>query len=973
MNSGPPEKYSSIAALIFDQSEKQPEALAVIGNEGISFSYKELRDMLVCWHCSLQAHGLGHSSRVAVVMPQGVALGVVFLATAASATFVPLNPQYTKVEFVHYLGRMKVAALLTITDAFPHAVAAAMEMRIPVLNIQNTGNRLALENSDISSKQIKETSVVKFQSSQDIALLLHTSGSTANPKLVALTQAQILCSARSIVRSLDLNSKDRSLNSMPLFHVGALVDLILAPLVAGGSTIITTDSSAASFVDALINYQPTWYQGVPTMLQNIVNKNFSYETSSLRFIRAVSAPLAEKLLHDVEAAFGVPVIEMYGMTETAGLICSNPLPPASRKTGSVGLPVDHDILVLDDTGNSVAPFISGEILVRGKSVIEAYEEDHEFNRKQFSSGWFHTGDIGYRDHDGFLFITGRLKELINRGGEKISPAEIDRCLSLHEAVVEAGAFSVSHQTLGEDVCAAVVLTAKDAANEKELLRFLKGQLADFKIPRQIYFLEALPKNPSGKLLRSKIAECCFKPDADNNQDDFTAPDSELAVLLAGMWQKALKVDRVGLNDNFFELGGDSLKATTFLVELQEKLGSDVVIPSLYESPTIEEIEKDILMNTGRSPAELVASIAGISPEIYLDVYRAISAGFGKRRSPESLIFGRNTMGGKPPIFFSTGMDKQLLARFFGKDQPIYYMRSLLNLSSRSTENTLELAHYYAREIQEIQPEGPLIIGGFCEGGKIAFEVARELLASNRDVPLLFMIEQFVPRHYEGRIEMFFAEESRFNPCRYFQSPDKGWRKYYKGELAVTIYPWEHNDFLAPVFLVELVKKLQKDITLALGNDCPSGNKQIGSPNSDLQDLSDEDRLLKVVAKSPRIVSQEDTFILELTVTNLGNKKWLCYEESGLYLAVRWVDRENRKLGISGRANLNDGLKPGESTSLSVMVKTPKSIGFLMMDIDMVEEDVCFFQDVTYQSFSHRIFVGGIIQYIYHSIRKLLRF
>ena len=343
----------------------------------------------------------------------------------------------------------------------------------------------------------------------DIALLLHTSGTTARPKLVPLTHANLQASARNIASTLELTSGDRCLNVMPLFHIHGLVACLAAPLAAGGSVIVPPGFDAFTFFRWLTDAAPTWYSAVPTMHQAILTRAARNQAaigdSPLRFIRSSSASLPPIVMTELEETFGVPVIESYGMTEAAHQMTSNPLPPAVRKPGSVGLAAGPDVAIMEPDGTLLERGTVGEVVIRGSNVTAGYLERPEANAEAFTDGWFRTGDLGRLDDDGYLFLEGRIKEIVNRGGEKISPREIDEALLAHPDVAQAVAFAVPHPKLGEDLAAAVVAADGRRPTPEELRQFVAERVAAFKVPRKVLIVDEIPKGPTGKLQRIGLA------------------------------------------------------------------------------------------------------------------------------------------------------------------------------------------------------------------------------------------------------------------------------------------------------------------------------------------------------------------------------------------------------------------------------------------------------------------------------------
>jgi oxalate---CoA ligase len=343
----------------------------------------------------------------------------------------------------------------------------------------------------------------------DVALILHTSGSTGRPKRVPLAHSNLSTSVWNIARSYALGPEDVSLCVMPLFHVHGLVASTLATLATGGTVVVPTKFNPLSFWRVARDHGVTWFSAVPTLHRLLLARvtpgsDRPAAAERLRFIRSCSASLPPQVMHDLEVAFGVPVLEAYGMTEAAHQMASNPLPPAARKPGSVGPGTDVSISIIDDGGRHLRPGERGEVVIQGPNVIRGYENNPEANASSFVDGWFRTGDQGYLDEDGYLILVGRLKELINRGGEKISPREIDEILLTHPSVAEAVCFGVPHPTWGEEVSAAVVL--RSPATESELLAYCRERLADYRRPKQIHIAEAIPRTATGKIQRRVVAQ-----------------------------------------------------------------------------------------------------------------------------------------------------------------------------------------------------------------------------------------------------------------------------------------------------------------------------------------------------------------------------------------------------------------------------------------------------------------------------------
>ncbi|MGH8501418.1 MAG: acyl--CoA ligase [Gammaproteobacteria bacterium] len=489
-------------------------APAILAPAREALTHGALRDRVERAIHTLRRVGIDRDDRVAMVLPNGAEMAVAFLAVSVCATAAPLNPAYRRKEFEFYLNDLKPRALLTLRGSDSAAVEVARELNIALLEIipQRRAPAGAFELAPVESTiqgGFAPASKAKPAQADDIALVLHTSGTTSRPKLVPLSQRNLCASAAHIRASLALSAQDRGLNIMPLFHIHGLIAALLAPLAAGGSVFCTPGFNALKFFDWFEQAQPTWYTAVPTMHQAILARARRHRAqiaaAPLRFIRSSSASLPARVLRELEATFRAPVIESYGMTEAAHQMASNPLPPRPRVPGSVGIAAGPEIAIMDENGSLLPAGTAGEVVIRGPNVMCGYENNPQANALSFANGWFRTGDQGVLDEDGYLRLTGRLKEIINRGGEKISPREIDEVLMDHPAVLQAVAFAVPHTGLGEEVGAAVVLREHQNATATELRKFAAARLADYKVPRKIVVVTEIPKGPTGKLQRIGLA------------------------------------------------------------------------------------------------------------------------------------------------------------------------------------------------------------------------------------------------------------------------------------------------------------------------------------------------------------------------------------------------------------------------------------------------------------------------------------
>lgn len=588
--------YNLVAA----KAETHKNKTAILGFNHVMFNYDHLYQQVT--HIGQQLHQLGlcRYSRIALVLPNGVEAAIAFISVASHMICAPLNPNYSQHEFDFYLTDLRADALVVMEDSQSSAIAVANKHHIPIFYL----SRFANDTSQLLglTTSWRETQPLEYTSPEphDIALLLHTSGTTSRPKLVPLTHANLCASANHIQQTLRLTSQDRCLNVMPLFHIHGLLASLLASLIAGSSIFCVNEFNPDYFINWLGEYHPTWYSAVPTIHQSIIHHLKIQNTVNihhrLRFIRSSSAALPTQLLEQLERLFNVPVIEAYGMTEAAHQMASNPLPPTLRKAGSVGLAAGPKIAILDRLGNKLPVMHVGEIAIRGDNVFSGYADNPDANSSAFHEGWFRTGDQGYLDQEGYLYINGRLKEIINRGGEKISPREIDDVLLSHFSVAQAVTFALPHPTLGETVAAAVKLQPGGIADEQTLQRFAAHYLAPFKVPDRIVFVAEIPKGATGKLQRIGLAEKLGLSIANLplKTQAYVAPRSSIESRIAEIWEVVLAIAPISIHDHFLDLRGDSIRAIQIITRIRQEFNIEISQQILLTQPTIAEMALTIL-------------------------------------------------------------------------------------------------------------------------------------------------------------------------------------------------------------------------------------------------------------------------------------------------------------------------------------------------------------------------------------------
>jgi len=585
----------TVADLLSSQARVRPTAVAIEALDGRPATYAALAGQAGRTRRALRAFGVRPTDRVAIVLPDSAEAAVMFLTVAACAVAAPLNPAYREAEFAFHFDDLSVRAVIVPAGSTGAVIAVAHARGLAIIEMSRRDGQAGL--FDLSCERHAgavpdgDASVAPDAT----ALLLHTSGTTARPKLVSLTHANLCAAARQNNAVVDLGPDDRALAVMPLFHVGGLIRSLFSPLYAGGSVVRTPGFQAPRFLEWLQIYRPTWYAAGPTtqraILDQVQKRGLLPVRSTLRFVQVGSAPTRPALHAALEQAFGVPILTRYGMTETAGQITSNPLPPQLRKPGSVGQAVGVDVSVMDKQGRMLGHNQIGEIVVRGPNVIRAYESSPEVNATAFVNGWFRTGDQGYQDEDGYFFLTGRLKEVINRGGEKIAPREVDDVLLDHPSVAHAVTFAMPDARLGEAVAAAVVPNPGATLDELDLREFVARRLAFFKVPARIVVLDELPTGPTGKIQRIGMAARVGLLDAAPPAGDGGAMQADDLVerRIGEIAAEVLGVAGVDTTLSFLDCGGDSVMLAQLVARIRDLFSVDVTLIEVFDAPSLAAV------------------------------------------------------------------------------------------------------------------------------------------------------------------------------------------------------------------------------------------------------------------------------------------------------------------------------------------------------------------------------------------------
>lgn len=709
-----------IGNVVSNWAEATPKAPVFLGHGQRALTYEELARLIADFRTQLQHFGLGLQDRIAIVHSGGAEMAATVVGIAASSIAVPLNPDLSAGEFALHLRDKNVGAVAVEKGLDSPVRLVAQELSLPLLEITQedlqVAGKIALQgpSNPLSTPPPLPTET-------DLMLVLTTSGTTSYGKIVPITHGQVIERARQITQMLELTPKDRGMNLMPLFHVGGLSAGIAAALYSGSSLMPIKNGHVNALFRSLEETLPTYIAGGYTVFHAIERKASAYQDvidrvkPHIRMLRTGTGHLDREIADHLEQIFEATVVEAYGSSETGFMSCTA-LTPDRNKSDSVGRPQHTEVSIVDPKGVEMPVGQEGEIVVKGDNVFSGYENDPDQNIAAFSNGFFHTGDQGLLDEDGYLFITGRIKEMINRGGMKITPQEIDQALLSHSAVADAAAIPITHPSLGEDVAAVVNLVEGKSLTAQDLIRYLGDHLAPYKIPNRVFFADSLPRTATGKIQRRELAVQMQAELEASAPRQPTAEPHQLTPLestLLSIWRESMGNPDIGVQDNFFELGGDSLQAVDLFLLVEKRLD--------------QRLPRDILFEAG-SVAEMAALI--------------------EQESKASCVVPIQPKGNRPPFFCIHPIGGEVigyrdLAGYLGEDQPFYGIQCLRQGTDTPLFDSIEtMAEYYLAEIRKIQPHGPYFLGGHSFGGLVAYTIAQKLADDGGRVGLLALFDSF---------------------------------------------------------------------------------------------------------------------------------------------------------------------------------------------------------------------------------------
>jgi acyl-CoA synthetase (AMP-forming)/AMP-acid ligase II/thioesterase domain-containing protein len=696
--------------IIVEHAARDHVRPAIIGSGLDPLSFQNLIGLIGSIWDTLRKGGVAYGSQVGIALPSGLESVISTVAIGSHATCVPLNPRLSESEFELEFKRVALDALIVPGWIDSPVRIAAEKGSYSIFEASKVSSSLSGFGLQCVRPAKVRPMLPQLVSSGSAVLLLRTSATTGPPKLVPVTHGNMLDLAGKMAGWFGLTAEDRAACVLPTYYAAGSKLNVLVPLILGESIAIPTGVRSERLTDWIHELRPTWFSAGPTFYQAVLDefrlKSGLSPKGVLRFVTSGSAFLPSRTRAELEAVLGCPVLEVYGISE-AGVMAANPAPPAKRKAGTTGLIPSGELEIRGPTGASLPPGEAGEIFVSGPGLMPGYVSEDGAAGAGLQDGWLRTGDIGFVDSDGFLTLVGRTKELINRGGEKVSPNDVEQALLRHPSVREAAAFGVPHPRLGENVAATVALQPGATITPLELKQFLRGHLAAFKIPQRIDIVPELLKSHTGKVLRAQLAEAAIR-----REHQIDPPEQLLEFQILDIWQRLLRRTDIGIHDDFFEAGGDSLLAAQMFLEVESAVGHRLSLSALAEALTIRQLADSAAMKAS-GDSELVTKVKD---------------------------------GAGTPFFFchgdyeTHGFYASKLAALLDSDQAVYLVQPPRDVDEASELIMEEMALLYLPRLLALQPHGKFHLGGYCNGGLLAWEIAHQLQRFGREVGSIVLVE-----------------------------------------------------------------------------------------------------------------------------------------------------------------------------------------------------------------------------------------
>ena len=798
-----------------------------------------------------QRAGIKPRSVAALAAPNGPEFLSAFLGITLRAACAPLDLSLTANEYRLQLSKINAATLVVAEGVNASVTEVAQQLGMRVIRMRHSREAagpaaagiFSLEPASVGNPELPRRET-------DAAVLLHTSATTDNPKLVPLSRANLKATSEQDTRALQLSASDRYLSLTPLCHAHGLL-ASLTQLSCGGSVFADAVVDPGSLLETIQQVRPTWISaGVPILkiLLALARENPGSFTSSLRFIRSTGGSPDPELMDAFQQMTGAPLLNGYGLTEAPG-VTRNTLSMSRR--GSAGRSSGAELGVRDEAGKFLPEETEGEIVLRGPALTEGYLDDPIANQQAFRDGWFHTGDIGKIDRDGFLFIAGRKKEMISRGGKKILPLEVDAVLLRHPAVADAAVFPIPHRTLEQEPAAAVVLRPGAEVSELEIRRFAAVQLAGFKVPRKIVFLEQIPRSVTGKPKRAALTEQFRELGAAAQASRLDRPPTVIEEKLIAIWRGVLSIqesaERIAPEDDFFDLGGDSLSAGLMLAETAEAFhlgGSMLPEADFFEHPTVSALAGWIVARASQAHQEPVL--------------------------PNRILVLQSAGSALPIFCFSTGEQDAYrfrhLPQWLGPERPFTIVCPTHPVRENRLQTVEEIARQAAASIRTLGANGPYIIAGYCYGGAVAFEVARQLMAEGGQVALLALIEAPTPGY--PKVVRAWRACYRFLPSLFSKLAGRGKPQALPAEAWHPTMLWR---FRPRMFDAPIVHFMGADVRVStrLLNDSRLGWRDFARQGFEARMVPGDHVSILSESRSPELGAEFESVLRSLNSGNLA--------------------------------------------------------------------------------------------------------
>ena len=702
---------STIGDALARRAASDPHSPALVCSGLAPLSFGELELQVRRLGEQLRQSGLDAGSRIAIALPRGPEAALLSVAACCLGTVLPINPTLATNELVEELRQIRPDALIVPGwDALP-GWAEVPGLSFGLFQVSRAASSLAEVGLTQRSPVPRRAAVGQTATAGSVCAIFRTSGTTGAAKRVPVTHENLIEMARKMERWLHLGPGDRSACVMPIYYNAGFKATLVVPLLIGCSVALPNSAGPQDFPNWVMDLKPTWLTAAPAFLQSVLDTLQGLPEGEprhgLRFILSTASYLPDALRTALQARAGVPVLEFYGLCES-GMMTGPRLPPDAAKPGTVGRIPPGELEIRDEDGKRLGPGRVGHIWLSGPSLMPGYLQAIDGAPSGLVDGWLNTGDLGKVDPDGDLAVVGRTKEIINRGGEKVSPYDVEKELLRHPAVREAAAFGVPHPRLGENVAAAVVLHDGTSATPSELLAFLHDRLAPFQMPRQVRILDALPRGNTGKISRPKLTEAFAVQESSG-----PAPDEPLQVQIAEIWQRLLKRNDIGIDEDFLDAGGDSLQATQMLLELEAQTHQAIEPSQIKAELTIRNLVEALVAPVASSGRLLTKARDGVGRPLF--IWHGDYDGWG---------------------YYAVRLAERLNHR-----GPVYLLHPNYDMA-RDSESMQTMAARYVPELLAVQPEGAFQLVGYCHGGLTAWEVAHQLEVAGRTVESLLIIDTF---------------------------------------------------------------------------------------------------------------------------------------------------------------------------------------------------------------------------------------